>query len=101
MWRLKGYIYIIYTPNLGFEIAVSVREREQGRFRGSNEGARGRSKGAPGEHGGARGSIEGALREHGGTPREQREHNGAVQGRSRLGPKMGPPAFGWSFPYSD
>ena len=36
----RAYIYIIYTPNLGFEIAVSGREREQGRFRGSIEGAR-------------------------------------------------------------
>ena len=33
--------YIIYTPNLGLEIAVPGREREQGRFRGSIEGARG------------------------------------------------------------
>ena len=33
------YIYIIYTPNLGSEIAVPGREREQGRFRGSTEGA--------------------------------------------------------------
>ncbi len=40
------YIYIIYTPNLGLEIAVSVREREQGRFRGSIEGARGSIEGA-------------------------------------------------------
>lgn len=30
-------IYIIYTANLGFEIAVSVRERKQGCFRGSRE----------------------------------------------------------------
>ena len=44
------YIYIIYTPNLELRIAVSVREREQGRFRGSNEGARGSSEGAPREH---------------------------------------------------
>lgn len=49
----KLYIYITYIPNLGLEIAVSVRDREQGRFRGSNEGARVRSKGASGEHGGA------------------------------------------------
>ncbi len=40
------YICIIYTPNLGLQIAVSVREREQGRFRGSTEGARRRSEGA-------------------------------------------------------
>ncbi len=33
------YTYIRYTPNLGLIIAASVREREQGRFRGSSEGA--------------------------------------------------------------
>ena len=33
------YIYIIYALNLGFEIALPGREREQGRFRGSTEGA--------------------------------------------------------------
>ncbi len=60
----KRYIYIIYTPNLGFEIAVPGREREQGRFRGSSEGARGSIEGAGG-------SIEGALREQGGALREQ------------------------------
>ena len=47
-------IYTIYTPNLGFEIAVPGREREQSRFRGSTEGV-GR------EHRRARESIEGAL----------------------------------------
>lgn len=40
------YIYIIYTPNLGFDIAVLGLEREQGRFKGSSGGAKGRSKGA-------------------------------------------------------
>jgi len=39
------------------EIAVSVREREQGRFRGSSEGAGGSIEGA-------RGSTEGVAREH-------------------------------------
>lgn len=43
-------IYIIYTSNLGWGIAVFVREREQGRFRGSSGGAggllRGLSRGA-------------------------------------------------------
>ena len=34
------YIYIIYTPNLGSEITLFDREREQGRFRGSSEGVR-------------------------------------------------------------
>ena len=33
----------IYTPNLGLMTAVSVREREQGCFRGGSELARGRS----------------------------------------------------------
>ena len=33
------YIYIMYTPNLGFGIAVPGQEREQGRFKGSTEGA--------------------------------------------------------------
>ena len=51
------YIYIIYTPNLGLAIAIPGREREQGRFRGSSEGA-------GGSIGGARGSTEGAPREH-------------------------------------
>ncbi len=69
--RLDIYIYIIYTPNLGLGIAVFDGEREQGRFRGSSEGARGSSEGAGG-------SSEGATR----------EHHGAVQGRSRWEPKM-------------
>ena len=33
------HIYLVSSPNLGFEITVSVREREQGRFRGSSKGA--------------------------------------------------------------
>jgi len=55
------YIYIIYTPNLGLGITVFDQEREQGRFRGSNEGARGSTGGAPREQGGAPGEQEGAL----------------------------------------
>jgi len=47
------YIYIIYTPNLGLEVAVFNRVREQGRFRGS------------------RAALEGAAREQGGALREQ------------------------------
>ena len=47
------YIYIIYTPNLGLGIACFVREREQGRFRGSTEGAPREHKGASREQGGA------------------------------------------------
>lgn len=50
------YIYIIYTPNLGFETAVSGREREQGRFRGSIEGARGSTMGQ------CRGAAGGSLK---------------------------------------
>lgn len=42
------YIYIIYTPNLGWGIAVFVRERGQGRFRGSSGGAGGSTEGAGG-----------------------------------------------------
>lgn len=37
--NLGNCIYIIYTLNLGLAVAVFVREREQGRFRGSSEGA--------------------------------------------------------------
>ena len=33
-------MYIVYTPNLGLGIVVLVRDRGQGRFRGSSEGAR-------------------------------------------------------------
>ncbi len=54
-WVLGCYIYIIYTPNLRLGIAYFIREREQGRFRWSSEGATGEHKGAIGEHGGARG----------------------------------------------
>jgi len=57
---VRFYIYIIYTPNLGLGIAVSVREREHSRFRGSIEGARGSIEGARGSNEGARGSNEGA-----------------------------------------
>jgi len=46
------YIYIIDTPNLGLAIAVFGRKREQGRFKGSTEGARGSSERALREHGG-------------------------------------------------
>ena len=48
------YIYILYTPNLGWGFAILGREREQGRFRGSTERARASIEGA-------RGSTEGAL----------------------------------------
>ena len=59
--RLYVYIYIIYTPNLGLEIAVFDQEREQGRFRGSIEGATGEQEGARGSSEGARREQEGAL----------------------------------------
>ncbi len=67
-------IYIIYTPNLRLRVAVFIQEREQGRFRGSSEGARE--------------SSEGALREHQGSTEGARGIYGAVQGRSRWEPEM-------------
>ena len=77
------YIYIIYTPNLGLEIACFVREKEQGRFRGSTEGARREQRGAARkqrgsrrEQQGSRGSIEGAKREQG-------EQRGGIMGQYR------------------
>jgi len=51
------HIPTINTPNLGLGIAVSVREREQGRFRGSTE----EHRGSTGEHG----SKEGASARQG------------------------------------
>ncbi len=58
----KIYIYTIYTLNLGFGITVFDEEREQGRFRGSSEGARGSNEGARGSTEGARGSTVGQCR---------------------------------------
>jgi len=55
------YIYIIYTPNLGFEIAVLDQKRKQGRYRGSSEGAVREQGGALKEHGGALREQEGLL----------------------------------------
>ena len=60
-------IYMLYTPRtLGLGIAVLDQGRERGRFRGSTEGARRRSKGASREQGGAlseqRGSTMGQCR---------------------------------------
>ena len=49
----ENYMYILYTPNLGLTIAVFIREREQGHFKGSIEGA----EGALGEHQGSMGSM--------------------------------------------
>ena len=66
-WKLEEcrekyiYIYIIYTPNLGSRIPFPGREREQGRFRGSTEGAKRRSEGAMSEHGGALGEQRGST----------------------------------------
>jgi len=63
------HIPTINTPNLGLGIAVSVREREQGRFRGSTEGVWG--------------SIEGVLGSTG-AKREQargKEEQGGREGR--------------------
>jgi len=79
IFKTQGYyISIIYTPNLELAIIVFDQEREQGRFRESNEGARESNEGA-------RGSIEGALREQRGS---KGEHCGAVQERSRWEPKL-------------
>ena len=61
------YIYIIYTPNLGSETALPGRGREQGRFRGSIEGARGSIKGALSEHGGVLGEQRGSRRQRRGA----------------------------------
>ena len=72
--RIATYIYIIYIPNLGFEIAFLDQEREQGRFRGSSKGARGALEGAGGAQREHRGKHEGAKREHG---RAEREHGRA------------------------
>ena len=44
--KLRETIYILYTPRFTFP----GREREQGRFKESTGGAKGRSKGAWGEH---------------------------------------------------
>jgi len=75
------YIYIIYTPKLGLEIAVSVQEREQGCFRGSSEGVRGSTEGAGESTEGAGGSTEGAE----GAKRAGGEGS---KGRSTEGPEL-------------
>ena len=53
------YIYITSSLNFGFEIAIPGREREQGRFRGS---------------------IEGAGKEHEGVKESTEEHYGVAAG---------------------
>ena len=77
----KLYIYIIYTPYLGFGIACPGREREQGRFKGEHRGSKGAQQGSTERE---RGSIEGA---EGSTGAAEREHE-VVQGRSRWEPEM-------------
>ena len=57
----------LYTPNLGLGIAVSVRDRERGRFKGNSEKA-GRAQKGPKKKKEQRGST----REHEGTVREHR-----------------------------
>ena len=54
-------IYIIYTPNLGSEISLPGREREQGRFRGSIEGVGRCSGGVLREYGGVLRGYRGVL----------------------------------------
>ena len=85
LWGMFLY-YIIYTPNLGFPIAIFDREREQGRFRGSSEGARGSIEGARGSIEGARGSNEeaGESREGAWGPNE------GAEGRSKRGEVLAP-----------
>ena len=76
------YIYIIYTPNLGLWITRFDREREQGRFRGSNEEARRRSKGVLREQEGSReskGEQKASTREHGGALRRKKRAERAQQ----------------------
>lgn len=81
-------IYIILPPNLGLEITVLGREREQGRFKESSEGAEGSSKGARGSNEGVGESIEGVgesnegARESNERVREstKRQCRGAVDG---------------------
>lgn len=88
------HIYLLYsgifTLNLGLGIAILGLEREQGRFRESTEGARGRSGGVSRKHGGATRDAQG---EHRGS---KREHYGAVQGRSRWQPEMAPSLSAWA-----
>lgn len=60
---------LIYPSNLGLGITALVREKEQGRFRGSIEGAGESGEGADGRHRGNRG---GAPREQGGVEMEDR-----------------------------
>ena len=50
----KNDMYIISTPNLGLAVAVFVRGREHGRFRGSTGGAKESIELAPREQEGAR-----------------------------------------------
>ena len=58
-----GDLIIIYTPNLGLGIAISVREREQGCFRGSSKGARGSSGDVVGKQWGSVGEHRRSNRE--------------------------------------
>ena len=51
----------MYTLSLGLEIAYTVREKEHGGFRGSNEGAGGSSEEGRASAKGADRSIEKAL----------------------------------------
>lgn len=53
-------VYVINTSNLGLDITVLGREREQGRFRGKIEGVRESSEGA----GGSTREHRGSRREH-------------------------------------
>lgn len=52
--NLKFGMYTMYALNLGYKITVFDREREQGHFRGSTEGARGSIRGVQGSMGASR-----------------------------------------------
>ena len=52
------YIYLVHTPKLGFVIVVPGRKREQGCFRVSSNGARGRSEGAEKSNGAQQGNKD-------------------------------------------
>lgn len=58
---LAVYIYNIYTPNLGLEIVIPGREREQNRFRGSIEKVEKKYERVEREHEEVRKSIKKVL----------------------------------------
>ena len=71
---LYMYIYIIYTPNLGFEIAVFSQEREQGCLKREQQGSKAVQQG----------NIEGALKEKQKGAADERESEPNVAATTRL-----------------